>query len=270
MFSLLIFELIGAILQLLIFACIPFLCWLFSARKKQSFFLWIGLKKPVTQKSIPNTILITHMSDLHFSSNPSKQIEKNSIIDELIQELKSLKSEWQPTIVCISGDIVDKYDINAYPIAAKQLRKIASALNIPTSHFLFTPGNHDCSRDEMQYPCLDNIDDARADSLLQSVIPDYIRGRFNFYMEKLGNDSVINGHHAWNLAKQVNAVLEKRTLEQKRCTLHVFYAGPWSVLFNLGRLSRSYGKVQLYEYDMEHARYDSYYKTVHFPLEGDR
>ena len=40
-------ELIGSIVQVLLFSLLPFLVWLATARKKESFFAWIGLKKPV-------------------------------------------------------------------------------------------------------------------------------------------------------------------------------------------------------------------------------
>ena len=38
-------ELIGAMMQLMMFALIPFVSWLVTARKKVGFFSWIGLKK---------------------------------------------------------------------------------------------------------------------------------------------------------------------------------------------------------------------------------
>ena len=38
-------ELVGAIIQVLVFAIIPFIWWLVSARKSEKFFRWIGLKK---------------------------------------------------------------------------------------------------------------------------------------------------------------------------------------------------------------------------------
>ena len=39
-------ELIGAVVQALLFTLIPFAVWLIASRKKESFFAWIGLKKP--------------------------------------------------------------------------------------------------------------------------------------------------------------------------------------------------------------------------------
>ncbi|SCX88953.1 hypothetical protein [Butyrivibrio sp. INlla14] len=43
-------ELIGSVVQILLFTLIPFIWWLITARKKENFFSWIGLKKPVGDK----------------------------------------------------------------------------------------------------------------------------------------------------------------------------------------------------------------------------
>lgn len=47
MVSIFVEELVGAVIQLLAFTLIPFIWWLITARKKENFFNWIGLKKPV-------------------------------------------------------------------------------------------------------------------------------------------------------------------------------------------------------------------------------
>ena len=39
-------ELLTAILQIAVMSVVPVVCWLFFARKKESFFSWIGLKQP--------------------------------------------------------------------------------------------------------------------------------------------------------------------------------------------------------------------------------
>ena len=52
-------ELIGAVIQLLIFALIPFIWWLITARKKESFFKWIGIKRIISEKNPFITLLIT-------------------------------------------------------------------------------------------------------------------------------------------------------------------------------------------------------------------
>jgi membrane protease YdiL (CAAX protease family) len=43
-------ELISSVAQVLIFSLIPFLVWLLTARKKQSFFSWLGFKKVTSDK----------------------------------------------------------------------------------------------------------------------------------------------------------------------------------------------------------------------------
>lgn len=50
MITLTINELISAVIQVLLFTLIPFIVWLITARKKESFFSWIGLKKITTDK----------------------------------------------------------------------------------------------------------------------------------------------------------------------------------------------------------------------------
>lgn len=60
-------ELIGSVVQVLLFAAVPFLVWFLTARKagskgteesKDTFFSWIGLKKPVCENA-GKTILLT-------------------------------------------------------------------------------------------------------------------------------------------------------------------------------------------------------------------
>ncbi len=88
----------------------------------------------------------------------------------------------------------------------------------------------------------------------------------SFLLENYGTDAIKNGTHAWALAKQVNCEIGKRTGKLKRGTLHIFIAGPNSVMFYLGIQSMMYGKVQLYEYDViTH----SYYPTILFPQRGE-
>ena len=50
--------LISAIVQVLAFSIVPFIWWLVTARKKHSFFSWIGLKKPIIKGSRVKLICI--------------------------------------------------------------------------------------------------------------------------------------------------------------------------------------------------------------------
>lgn len=61
MTTLFINKIIGSILQLILFSAIPFIWWLCTARKKESFFKWIGLKKADEghfKKALPQTACI--------------------------------------------------------------------------------------------------------------------------------------------------------------------------------------------------------------------
>ena len=51
-------EMIGSVVQVCLFALVPLIVWFVTGRKEESFFAWIGLKKPVC-KDQPKTLLIT-------------------------------------------------------------------------------------------------------------------------------------------------------------------------------------------------------------------
>lgn len=59
MVSLFSSELLGAVYQLCSFTLIPFIWWWITARKKENFFQWIGLKRIVHEKNMVKTLLIT-------------------------------------------------------------------------------------------------------------------------------------------------------------------------------------------------------------------
>lgn len=93
----------------------------------------------------------------------------------------------------------------------------------------------------------------------------------NFLLENYGTDAIKDGAHAWALAKQINNEIEKRKGKLKKGTLHIFIAGPNSVMFYLGMQSMMYGKVQLYEYDgaLMQENGGLYYPTISFPQRGE-
>lgn len=127
-----------------------------------------------------NTIIL-HISDLHFSSNEEKKREKDKIMNSLIDVLQQMEEEWKPNVVCVSGDIVDRYDVSAYPLAREWFVKLAQILNISMDNFILTPGNHDCSRDIKKYPRLDSNDESLVNEFLNYDIPAYLSARFEAY-----------------------------------------------------------------------------------------
>ena len=57
-------KIVSSILQIIIFAIVPFLWWFVTARKQQKFVQWIGLKKPELDKRTVTTIIITTLAFL--------------------------------------------------------------------------------------------------------------------------------------------------------------------------------------------------------------
>lgn len=80
--------------------------------------------------------------------------------------------------------------------------------------------------------------------------------------------SIQNGTHAAKLAMEVYAALAKRSTVEKRAYLHIFAAAPNAFMFNLGQVSRPFGKCILYEYDFEQQDHCSYMPSIHFGGKG--
>lgn len=59
MLNIFLSEIISAAVQLIAFSLIPFIWWLFTARKEHNFFNWVGLKRISHEKSAASTIFIT-------------------------------------------------------------------------------------------------------------------------------------------------------------------------------------------------------------------
>ena len=125
--------------------------------------------------------IILHLSDLHFSTKLSgtDKVNSDSVLEELTEILKTV--DWKPTIICITGDIVDKYDIEGFALAKIWIKNLAEILSVPMERILICPGNHDCSRDILICPEINVADSQKADQILSYPIPDYLLKRFSQY-----------------------------------------------------------------------------------------
>lgn len=95
-----------------------------------------------------------------------------------------------------------------------------------------------------------------------------IGNMYHCTLEKTGNLVIIDGKHAWQITEQINSLIGKRSPKEKRGTLHLFYAGPVSIIYNLGKLSLAYGEMQIYEHDI-HRRRGTYYPTCKLPMDEE-
>lgn len=97
-------------------------------------------------------IQIIHISDFHLESDDIL-IQKQNILDALVNDIKPKIPQPEKAIIVISGDLVDKGGKgfksieDAFLSFEKQfIDKLSSELNINKEHFFFVPGNHDVSR----------------------------------------------------------------------------------------------------------------------------
>ncbi len=59
-------ELVGALIQVLLFSLIPLIFWYVTAHKKESFFKWVGLKKPLCDSSLKMALLSIVVTLVYF------------------------------------------------------------------------------------------------------------------------------------------------------------------------------------------------------------
>ncbi|HVS00321.1 MAG TPA: SAVED domain-containing protein, partial [Thermoanaerobaculia bacterium] len=76
---------------------------------------------------------------------------------------------------------------------------------------------------------------------------------------------VRDGVHALQLAQGLNSKIQKRTVHERGGWLHLFASAPNAVLFFLGQLSRAYGRIQLYEHNLESSQPGSYSPSIQLP-----
>lgn len=81
-----------------------------------------------------------------------------------------------------------------------------------------------------------------------------------------GFSAVTDGSHARRLAEELGTILrERRSIEERSATLHIFSAAPNAFTFSLGRIARSLGRVLLYEHDFDSGAPAAYAPSLMFP-----
>ena len=77
--------------------------------------------------------------------------------------------------------------------------------------------------------------------------------------EQYGSQTVEDCAHALAIKDKICSEVEKRV--DTKSTLHIFVSGPKAIMFFLGRASRYFGQVQIYEYDRVCR---TYYPTIRY------
>lgn len=131
-----------------------------------------------------NSIVILHLSDLHFNGNESCQssIDRRGVFGALVNEIKSLTEEWRPNVICITGDIAYQNKQSGYEEAIKWLNELLQQLSIEKEGIFVCPGNHDVDRDKASFLVRPHDAD-EADRVLRLPIADHYKSLFVRYEE---------------------------------------------------------------------------------------
>lgn len=81
-------------------------------------------------------------------------------------------------------------------------------------------------------------------------------------MPRCSGEAVKSGRHIQNLSVQIGEIINQRSIEEKEGIMHIFVSVPKEIMFYLGKKSRTYGRIQLYEYNNN----STYAPFVAFPI----
>lgn len=126
--------------------------------------------------------VILHLSDLHFGRDKTEMEEQNRklVLRLLTDKVLELDEGWQPTYLCITGDIADTGSAAEYDGAKKWLLEFLAKLSIDISAVFMCPGNHDADQalgDAALWPESDND----VDNILSMPLPTGVEVPFADY-----------------------------------------------------------------------------------------
>lgn len=92
--------------------------------------------------------VILHLSDLHFGYDKDEaKAERSNALNHLASVIGEQESDWNPTVICITGDIAMRASSQDYSEAKAWLSDLLSKLNLTPKSLVICPGNHDIVRD---------------------------------------------------------------------------------------------------------------------------
>ncbi|MEW9701942.1 metallophosphoesterase [Paenibacillus sp. SI8] len=128
--------------------------------------------------------VILHLSDLHFGAERgnASEIDKRTLcLSNLLECLKEQPPEWQPNLICISGDIGYSGTEQEYSEATVWLTTLLEVTHLKPSQIILCAGNHDVDRIAtrgMNYP----PDAPTADDWLSWPIPNHFLKPFDHFI----------------------------------------------------------------------------------------
>jgi predicted MPP superfamily phosphohydrolase len=139
------------------------------------------IRKVEAQPKADNVIL--HLSDLHFGREKDPH-ERTLVLGQLARELHSLEAEWQPTHLCITGDVADNGHSGEYKEAASWLHSFLKEFAINPEFVFICPGNHDVDWN-IAKRCKRPRSNEEVDAILRIPLPADIERGFKNYCKFL-------------------------------------------------------------------------------------
>ena len=135
--------------------------------------------------STVNQVIILHISDLHFGwdGEEKERTDRTLALHGLLSCLSHLEADWQPNIVCISGDIGWRGQRRDYEDAKQWVRQLLEHLKLSTEALIMCPGNHDLDRSIAKRNARPNTP-AEADEVLGGIpIPEHFQNPFQAFTD---------------------------------------------------------------------------------------
>lgn len=156
--------------------------------------------------------VILHLSDLHFNANPTsiQKIKREALFNHLIERLKTDEPQWNPNIICITGDIAYSAQKKEYQVATEWVEKLLFELKINPQNVVLCPGNHDVDVKKAKLIGLPK-DTKEANESLTIPIPSPYNNLFSTYTDFCNNLKVpISAHgdyesHLFGI-RQINGI----------------------------------------------------------------
>lgn len=124
---------------------------------------------------------ILHITDLHFGwegDNRSDKAERKVCLDGLLTEVSKLEPPWQPSIVCLTGDVGWRAAESNYAEAKQWLDLLLSCCKLDYDHLIICPGNHDINR-KIAGKIPRSINSAEADKVLEAPLEQHFLRPFS-------------------------------------------------------------------------------------------
>jgi 3',5'-cyclic AMP phosphodiesterase CpdA len=118
-----------------------------------------------------SSLVLLHLSDLHFTGPDQKghywnsaestesdlpEHDRKGLLGRLMED--PLLARIKPSLVVVSGDLLDKAHPSGTPLALAFLNGLAERLSLKPDRFALVPGNHDASREpSVKYQQFDEI-----------------------------------------------------------------------------------------------------------------